>query len=73
MLAWTGGSERPALRLLVNHDDAEREFAYGSGAEQALTRAAEDRWTLVSVRDHWATVFADAVDAIAPTDSSVST
>jgi hypothetical protein len=55
MLAWTGGSERPALRLLVNHDDAEREFAYGSGAEQALTRASEDRWTVVSVRDDWAT------------------
>jgi hypothetical protein len=61
MLAWTGGSELPALRrLLVNHDDAEREFAYSSGAEQALTRASEDRWTVVSVRDDWATVFAEA-------------
>ena len=58
-----GGSERPALRLLVNHDDAEREFAYSSGAEQALTRASEDRWTVVSVRDDWATVFADAPGA----------
>jgi hypothetical protein len=56
MLAWTGGT-RPALRLLVDHDDDEREFAYTSGADKALDRARAEGWTVVSVRNDWATVF----------------
>ncbi|HTI33837.1 MAG TPA: hypothetical protein VL422_09200 [Miltoncostaea sp.] len=57
MLAWTGGPERPALRLLVLHDDAEREFACTAGAERALEAANQRGWTVVSVRDDWSTVF----------------
>jgi hypothetical protein len=57
MLAWTGGA-RPALRLLIDHDDAEREFAYRTGADAALERARSDGWTVVSVKGDWATVFA---------------
>ena len=38
------------------HDDAEREFDYTRGAEQALAEG----WTTISVKDDWATVFADA-------------
>jgi hypothetical protein len=41
-------------RLLVVHDDAEREFDYTAGAEQALAQA----FTKISVKDDWATVFA---------------
>ncbi|MFC7451193.1 HAD family hydrolase [Rhodococcus daqingensis] len=48
-----------ALRLLVHHDDAEREFAYDTGAETALTIAADRGWTTVSMRDDWAAVFPD--------------
>jgi phosphoserine phosphatase len=59
MLRFTGGMGRPALRLLVLHDDAEREFDYVRGAEQALERAKAEGWTVVSVKDDWATVFAD--------------
>jgi hypothetical protein len=59
MLRYAGGRSRPALRLLVNHDDAEREFAYTAGAEQALERAGAEGWTVVSVKDVWPTVFAD--------------
>jgi phosphoglycolate phosphatase-like HAD superfamily hydrolase len=59
-LRFAGGAGRPALRMLVDHDDAEREFAYRAGAERALDAAAEHGWTVVSVRDDWATVFADA-------------
>ena len=59
-LRFAGGPGRPALRLLVDHDDAEREFAYRAGAERALDAAGEHGWTVVSVRDDWATVFADA-------------
>ncbi|MGD9573432.1 MAG: HAD family hydrolase [Thermoleophilia bacterium] len=59
MLASAGGPGRPALRLVILHDDAEREFDYTSGADQALDRARADGWTVVSVRDDWATVFGD--------------
>jgi phosphoserine phosphatase len=59
MLKFAGGPGRPALRLLLHHDDAEREFAYDGGAEQALTLAGDLGWTVVSMRDDWTTVFAD--------------
>ncbi len=39
MLDFTQHPDKPSLRLLVLHDDAEREFDYTSGAEQALERA----------------------------------
>jgi phosphoserine phosphatase len=58
MLRFAGGKDRPALRLLVLHDDAEREFDYVKGAETALDRARTEGWTIVSVKDDWATVFA---------------
>jgi hypothetical protein len=57
MLEFTEHGERPFLRLLVLHDDAEREFAYTTGAELALERAAAEGWTVVSMKDDWATVF----------------
>jgi phosphoserine phosphatase len=59
MLRWAGGESRSTLRLLVLHDDAEREFDYTAGAEQALETARAEGWTVVSVRDDWAAVFAD--------------
>jgi hypothetical protein len=59
MLRYAGGKGRPALRLLVLHDDGEREFDYTAGAEKSLEQAARDSWTVVSVRNDWATVFAD--------------
>ena len=48
---------KPTLRLLILHDDDEREFDYTSGAEQALEQAGKDGWTVVSVKNDWATVF----------------
>ncbi|MGN6378772.1 MAG: HAD family hydrolase [Gaiellales bacterium] len=59
MLAWSGGRARTALRLLVLHDDPDREFAYTAGAERCLGLAAEHDWTVISVKNDWATVFAD--------------
>jgi hypothetical protein len=63
MLRWAGGASRPALRLLVLHDDAEREFDYTAGAEQALEAAPAEGWTVVSVKDDWKNVFSDPVTA----------
>jgi hypothetical protein len=58
MLRYAGGKGRPALRLLVLHDDAEREFDYTAGAEQSLEQAAKEGWTVISVENDWSTVFA---------------
>ena len=57
MLRYTGGRNRPALRLLVLHDDEEREFAYTAGAETSLEQAETHDWTVVSMKNDWATVF----------------
>jgi phosphoserine phosphatase len=59
MLHHAGGPSGPGLRLLVLHDDPEREFDYTAGAEQSLQRAGEEGWTVVSIKNDWATVFAD--------------
>jgi phosphoserine phosphatase len=57
MLDFAKHEGRPSLSLLVVHDDAEREFDYSSGAEQALERAGHEGWTRASVKDDWARVF----------------
>jgi phosphoserine phosphatase len=57
MLEFARHSDKPFLRLLVDHDDAEREFAYTAGAEQVRARAVASGWTIVSVKADWTTVF----------------
>jgi phosphoserine phosphatase len=57
MLDFTQHADRPFLRLLILHDDADREFAYTAGADSALEQARRDGWTVVSMKDDWATVF----------------
>ena len=59
MLAFAGGRSRPALRLLLLHDDPDREFDYTAGAERSLEQARAQGWTVVSIRNDWATVFSD--------------
>lgn len=59
MLQYAGDRALPALRLLLLHDDAEREFAYTAGAERALEAARAEGWTVVSMRDDWRRVFPD--------------
>jgi phosphoserine phosphatase len=64
MLEWACAGPYPGLAILVDHDDAEREFAYESQAvtvENAeLITAVADRlgWVTVSMRRDWSTVFA---------------
>jgi hypothetical protein len=57
MLDFTQHPDKPTLRLLVLHDDADREFDYTSGAEEALAKAGTAGWTVVSVKNDWTTVF----------------
>jgi phosphoserine phosphatase len=59
MLRYAGHPSRPGLRLLILHDDEEREFSYTSGAETSLEQARAQDWTVVSIKNDWATVFAD--------------
>lgn len=59
MLLYTGKPGAPSLKLLVLHDDAEREFDYTAGAERVLEHAAQYGWTVVSLRDDWVTIFHD--------------
>jgi phosphoserine phosphatase len=49
--------ETARFSLLLHHDDDAREFAYDAGAERALAEAAERSWTVVSMKDDFATVF----------------
>jgi phosphoserine phosphatase len=59
MMRFARSHEREGLRILLRHDDADREFAYDQGAEDALERAAERGWTVVSMRDDWSRIFPD--------------
>jgi len=52
MMQYTKG-----FRLLVWHDDAEREFAYEAGAEKALKLAEDEGWMVASMQSDWAEVF----------------
>ncbi len=63
MLEYAMAYDGPSLALLVNHDDAEREYAYESVAgtfaagETITDTAARLGWTVASIKDDWATVF----------------
>jgi phosphoserine phosphatase len=63
MLEWAGAGDGPRLALLVDHDDAEREFAYRSTA-QTFTEAEPITdvggrlgWTIVSMARDWDVIF----------------
>ena len=57
MLQYARTGDRPFLALLLNHDDAEREYDYVAGAEEALGVAAQNQWVVVSMKRDFATVF----------------
>ena len=57
MLQFAEQPGRPCLRLLVLHDDPDREFDYLVGAEQAFQLASTNGWTVVSMKDDWTAVF----------------
>jgi phosphoserine phosphatase len=58
-------ADGPTLALLVDHDDAEREYAYESVAATFTTSgsfldtAAARGWTIASIRNDWSTVFTE--------------
>jgi haloacid dehalogenase-like hydrolase len=62
MLQYTTGSPGARFGLLVHHTDAEREYAYDRKSavgklDKALDAAETNGWTVVSMKDDWATIF----------------
>ena len=66
MLEWTQGGPGARLMVLVHHDDAAREFAYGAESkigtfsDALMAEAKEKHWTVISMKEDWKTVFAAA-------------
>ncbi len=69
MLEYTGAGDGARLMMLVLHDDATREYAYGPALGMrdtkvgAFTQALYDEankegWTVISMKNDWKKIFA---------------
>jgi phosphoglycolate phosphatase-like HAD superfamily hydrolase len=62
MLQWTAAGPGRRLMLLVDHTDADREFAYRVSSmgrlEQALDEAQQRGWLVVDMKADWKRIFA---------------
>ena len=58
MLRWSQSSRRPNLQVLVLHDDAEREMAYGEASNDSLEAAEKYGWSVVRMATDWNRIFA---------------
>jgi phosphoglycolate phosphatase-like HAD superfamily hydrolase len=57
MLSFSALPSSPSLRMLILHDDPDREFDYVAGAEDVLQQAKENGWTVVSLKNDWSQIF----------------
>ena len=68
MLEYTKAGEGARLSVLLLHDDAEREYAYGPANGQPATKigeftqalydqASKQGWTVISMKNDWKQVF----------------
>ncbi|MDP2469351.1 MAG: HAD family hydrolase [Candidatus Palauibacterales bacterium] len=57
MLQWATAGEGARFALLVHHTDGEREFAYDTGAENALDASAQNGWTVVDMKSDWKVIY----------------
>jgi hypothetical protein len=69
MLEYTGAGDGARLMMLVLHDDAQREYAYGPAQGLPDTKvgtftpalydeAKKDGWTVISMKNDWKRIFA---------------
>ena len=69
MLEWTAAGNGARLKMLVLHDDAQPEYAYGPAQGLPTGRSAplhkrytiepqRDGWTVISIKNDWKRVFA---------------
>jgi phosphoglycolate phosphatase-like HAD superfamily hydrolase len=54
-LTYTSDRHGPSLCMVINHDDAGREFEYH--ADEVLKSAQERRWLIVSIKRDWKLIF----------------
>ncbi|HMQ67768.1 MAG TPA: HAD family hydrolase [Ignavibacteria bacterium] len=47
----------PSIQLIVNHDDAVREFEYSEKGNESLDAAAKNNWNVVSIKNDWKKIF----------------
>ena len=76
MLRWSQSSRRPNLQLLVLHDDADREMAYGEPSNDSLEAAEQYGWSVVRMATDWNRVFARPLEkkaVAAPNPSTPAT
>jgi hypothetical protein len=63
MLQWTQAGPGASLMLLVHHDDAKREFAYGpkspigTFSDALMALAEKDGWNVISMKNDWKQIF----------------
>jgi phosphoglycolate phosphatase-like HAD superfamily hydrolase len=63
MLEWTQAGSGARLMMLVHHDDAVREFAYGAESkigtfsDVLMAEAKKDAWTVISMKNDWKVIF----------------
>src|SRR5436853_7350899 len=66
MLEWTQAGDGARLMMLVHHDDAVREFAYGAESkigtfsDALMAEAKKNGWTVISMKNDWKTIFSPA-------------
>jgi phosphoglycolate phosphatase-like HAD superfamily hydrolase len=64
MLEYTGAGGGARLMMLVHHDDAGREYAYGPASkvgtfpDTLMAEAIQRGWTVISMKNDWKRVFA---------------
>jgi phosphoglycolate phosphatase-like HAD superfamily hydrolase len=63
MLQWTQAGGGPRLMMLVHHDDAQREYAYGAAtkvgtfSDSLMAVAKRGGWTVISMKNDWRRIF----------------
>jgi len=66
MLEYTGVGDGARLMMLVHHDDAKREYAYGAESkigtfsDALMAEANKKDWVVVSMKGDWKTIFPPA-------------
>lgn len=59
MLRYSSGSKYPSFQMIVNHDDAVREYSYQEKDNLSLNTAAKYKYHVISIKDDWKKIFAD--------------
>ena len=68
MLRYCQSHPGATLQLMVNHDDAVREFAYAEPDNASLHAAAANGWTVVNMKTDWNTVFPSVEPSVTAID-----